>query len=90
MKKELIVKFCEQSCALFTERRVSNMFRINFLDCMKKRMGETNTLTELENILNHIISKDTKFLTKVQSQKGIMIQISKQNYQAILKTLETM
>ena len=78
--KKVLANFCEHACALFIERRVSTMFKINFLDLMKKRMNVIESTVEVEKMLDEVTKKDVKFLTKILCSKGVMIQITKENY----------
>lgn len=65
------------------------MFRINFLDLMKKRMGIAGPITEVEDVLDQIINMDVKFLSKIQSPRGVMIQITKDNYNQMVNIFRT-
>lgn len=64
------------------------MFRINFLDLMKKRMEILGPIGEVEDILNQVLGVNVGFLSKIQSQRGVMIQITKENYNDAIRKIE--
>ena len=82
-----LIKFCQQAYIVFSNRQVTTMFLMNFLEAITKYMEEDLRLPDVENILNQVLENDVKFLVKLPSPKGSMIQIKKEKYKQIMDKL---